>query len=89
MKEAIAYYLISINILTFFVFGIDKWKAVHSKWRIPETTLITLAAIGGGIGALLGMKTWHHKTKHLKFIYGVPAIIILQLVIIGYIIFKS
>lgn len=88
MTETIAYYLISINILTFIVFGIDKWKAAHSKWRIPEATLLTLAVIGGSIGALLGMKTWHHKTKHLKFIYGVPAIIIVQLIIIGYILFK-
>ena len=88
MTETISCYLISINILTFIVFGIDKWKAAHSKWRIPEATLLMLAVIGGSIGALLGMKTWHHKTKHLKFIYGVPAILIIQLIITGYILFK-
>ena len=58
------YYLAVINIMTFFVYGIDKWKAKHLKWRISEATLLGLAIIGGSIGAWLGMKTWHHKTMH-------------------------
>ena len=81
--EIIPIYLVVINVATFFTFGIDKLKAKHAKWRISETSLLALAVLGGSIGAWLGMKVWHHKTKHKKFKYGVPAIIIAQLVIIG------
>ena len=77
-------YLVIINVVTFFMYGIDKWKANHTKWRIPEATLLGMAIIGGSIGAWLGMKVWHHKTLHKKFKFGVPAIIIIQLLIIGY-----
>ena len=73
------YYLAGINIMTFFVYGIDKWKAKHLKWRISEATLLGLAIIGGSIGAWLGMKTWHHKTMHWKFKYGIPFILLLQI----------
>ncbi len=78
-------YLIAINIATFFVYGIDKWKSRRSKWRIPESTLLTLAVLGGSIGAFIGMRTWHHKTMHNKFKYGVPLIINLQVVLAVYI----
>ena len=78
-------YLIAINIATFFVYGIDKWKARRSKWRIPESTLLTLAVLGGSIGVFIGMRTWHHKTMHNKFKYGVPLIINLQVVLAVYI----
>lgn len=78
-------YLIAINIATFFVYGIDKWKARRSKCRIPESTLLTLAVLGGSIGAFIGMRTWHHKTMHNKFKYGVPLIINLQVVLAVYI----
>lgn len=78
-------YLIAINIATFFVYGIDKWKARRSKWRIPESTLLTLAVLGGSIGAFIGKRTWHHKTMHNKFKYGVPLIINLQVVLAVYI----
>ena len=64
MTEALLYYLIVINVVTFLVYGIDKWKAKKGSWRISEATLLILAAIGGSIGALLGMKIWHHKTMH-------------------------
>lgn len=73
------YYLAGINIMTFIVYGIDKWKAKHLKWRISEATLLGLAIIGGSIGAWLGMKTWHHKTMHWKFKYGIPFILLLQI----------
>lgn len=79
-------YLATINVVTFFMYGIDKWKAKRSKWRISEATLLWMAVIGGSIGAWMGIKTWHHKTMHKKFKYGVPAIIILQIAIIVYII---
>ena len=80
--ETVAYLLMGINILTFIVYGVDKWRAAHNRWRIPETTLLGLAIIGGSIGALLGMKVWHHKTKHKEFVFGLPAILTIQLVII-------
>lgn len=71
-------YLLAVNIITFFVYGIDKLKAKKSLWRVPESTLLLLAVAGGSIGAWSGIKVWHHKTKHKKFKYGVPAIIALQ-----------
>ena len=81
-------YLAVINVVTFFMYGVDKWKARKSKWRIRETALLGLAVLGGSIGAWLGMKAWQHKTQHKKFKYGVPAIIIVQLAIIGYILYE-
>lgn len=80
----VLYYIVIINILTFIVYGIDKLKAKKGKWRIPESTLLLLAIIGGSIGAFLGMKVWHHKTMHKKFKYGIPLIIILQLGVLLY-----
>lgn len=74
-------YLAAINVVAFFMYGIDKWKAKKSKWRISEATLLLMAVFGGSIGAWLGMKVWHHKTLHKKFRYGVPAIIIVQIAI--------
>ena len=84
LEQLIVVYLVAVNIITFFLYAIDKWKAKRSKWRIPEDTLLGLAVIGGSIGALLGMKIWHHKTMHKKFRFGIPAIIIIQLLFIGY-----
>ena len=81
----ILYYLIAINIITFFIYGIDKLKAKKGKWRIPESTLLLLAIIGGSIGAWLGIKVWHHKTLHKKFKYGIPLILIVQIAIAVYI----
>ena len=84
MTEALLYYLIVINIVTFVVYGIDKLKAKQGSWRISEATLLIFAVIGGSIGALLGMKIWHHKTMHKKFKYGLPLILIIQIILIGY-----
>ena len=81
MHIAIAY-LVIINVVTFFMYGIDKWKAKRSKWRISEATLLMLAVIGGSIGAWIGMKVWHHKTLHKKFRYGIPIIILLQIALL-------
>jgi len=81
--QFVVYFLVSINILAFIVYGIDKWRAAHGRWRIPEPTLLGLAVIGGSIGALLGMKVWHHKTKHKKFVFGLPAILLIQLIILS------
>ena len=76
--EEIICYLLAVNIVTFLLYGIDKYKAKKGKWRISEATLLTMAAIGGSIGAWAGMRLWHHKTMHKKFKYGIPVIIILQ-----------
>ena len=78
-------YLAVINVLTFFLYGIDKFKAKHSKWRISEATLIWLSVFGGSVGAWLGMKAWHHKTQHKKFKYGIPLILLAQIVLAGWI----
>ena len=78
------YYLTAINAITFLVYGVDKLRAKKGKWRIPETTLLLLAIIGGSIGAWFSMKVWHHKTMHKKFKYGIPLIIILQLGVLLY-----
>jgi uncharacterized membrane protein YsdA (DUF1294 family) len=82
-------YLVTINVVTFFIYGFDKWKAKKSKMRIREIALLGLAVLGGSIGAWLGMKVWHHKTLHKKFKYGVPTIIIIQLAIIVYYLYEQ
>ncbi len=84
----IVIYLIVTNVMAFLMFGVDKWKAKKSKWRIREAALLTLALLGGSVGAWLGMKVWHHKTLHKKFRYGIPAIFILQLIVAGVLLFK-
>ena len=70
--------IIGVNVITFGVYGIDKLKAKKGKWRVPETTLLLLAIIGGSVGAWCGVKVWHHKTMHLKFKYGIPLIMAVQ-----------
>jgi uncharacterized membrane protein YsdA (DUF1294 family) len=73
-------YLLLINALVFLLMLIDKYKAKKNLWRIRESTLLLIAAIGGSIGALAGMYTFRHKTKHLKFTLGIPVILVLQIV---------
>ena len=77
----VIFYLLAVNLLTFVTYGVDKWKARHNRWRIPEATLLLLAALGGSIGALLAMRVFRHKTQHKKFRYGVPALLLVQLAI--------
>ncbi len=71
-------YLLAVNVISFCLFGIDKYKAKRGKWRISEATLLAMAAIGGSVGAWMGMKVWHHKTMHRKFTIGVPLVFALQ-----------
>ena len=78
LKHILLIYLAFVNVVAFFACGIDKWKAQHNRWRIPESVLLGLAAIGGSVGAWLGMQAWRHKTQHKKFKYGVPAIFVVQ-----------
>ena len=76
-----ALYLLAINIATFSAFGADKRRARRESWRIPEKTLFLLSLLGGSAGALLGMRVFHHKTLHRSFRSGIPAILILQILI--------
>ena len=71
-------YLLIINAVGFLLMLADKWKARKNRWRIPEATLMGVAAIGGSIGSLLGMYTFRHKTRHIKFTLGIPLILLVQ-----------
>ena len=84
MHQYSMYYLLAINIVSFFLYGIDKYKAKKNKWRISEATLLMITVIGGSIGAWVGMRLWHHKTMHKKFKYGIPLIIIMQIALVAY-----
>jgi uncharacterized membrane protein YsdA (DUF1294 family) len=74
-----------INIITFFVYGLDKLKAVNHWWRIPEWVLLGLAAAGGAFGAYLGMLVFRHKTLKPLFRFGVPVMIIVHAIVAIYI----
>lgn len=87
MKYILAYLLI-VNAVAFLLMLIDKTKAKKNRWRIKESTLMLWAAIGGSIGALAGMYTFRHKTLHHKFTIGIPAILILQIAAVVYILYK-
>ncbi len=76
-----AIYLLIVNAIGFLLMLIDKRKAIRHRWRIPEKTLFLTAAIGGSIGSIMGMYTFRHKTKHLQFALGMPAILIVQLIL--------
>lgn len=78
MRMMLIYYLLAVNVLTFIVYGVDKWKARRGRWRVPEATLMGLAALGGSVGAWLAMQLFRHKTQKKKFSYGVPALFVLQ-----------
>ena len=75
-------YVCVINLIAFIMYGVDKWKAVHKRWRISEAVLMGIACAGGSAGALLGMYVFHHKTKQDYFSVGVPLIILMQVVVL-------
>lgn len=77
------WYLIIVNIVTWIVYGLDKWKAKAGKWRIPERTLLLLALIGGSAGALAGMMMFRHKTRKARFVAGVPVMFVAHCVIVA------
>lgn len=84
MKYIVIYVAI-INVLSFLLFGIDKYKAKKNKWRVSERTLLVSAAAGGSLGAFAGMRMFHHKTQKKKFSIGIPVIIILQIIVLIYV----
>jgi len=82
-------YLVIVNLLGFSMMGIDKKRARRRAFRIPEATLFIVAAIGGSIGSILGMYTFRHKTQHWYFVWGMPAILFLQIAAVLYLAFAS
>lgn len=72
-------YLVIINVFGIYIMHLDKRKAKKGYWRIPEATLFITAFIFGSAGVLLGMRLFHHKTRHFKFVVGIPSILIIQL----------
>ena len=81
-------YLLIINAVGFFLMLADKRKAKRGAWRIPEATLMWVAALGGSIGSLAGMYTFRHKTKHAKFTIGIPVILTIQIIAAGWLLIK-
>ncbi len=84
MKLILIGYIIIINLIGFFLMGIDKRRAIRRGWRIPEKTLLIVALLFGSVGSLIGMYLFHHKTRHLKFAIGIPAILVAQLLFISF-----
>jgi uncharacterized membrane protein YsdA (DUF1294 family) len=78
-------YLIVINVIAFGVMGVDKYKAQRHKWRISESSIFIIGLAGGGVGVLIGMGVFHHKTKHLKFTIGIPVVVVLNIASLIYI----
>ena len=87
IKNIIIYFLV-INILGFLAMGIDKWKAKHGKWRIPENTLFMFSLLGGGIGTIAGIYSFRHKTQKAKFTIGMPAILILEIILVAFLMIR-
>ena len=79
----LTYYLLIMNFLTWVIYGLDKGRAKSGKWRIPERTLLILAAIGGSVGALIGMLMFRHKTRKAKFVTLVPVLLVIHCVLVG------
>lgn len=81
-------YFAAVNVTGLFLMGLDKHKAVKQHWRIPESTLFIVAVIGGSIGCIIGMYAFRHKTRRWYFVFGMPAILLIQLGIIAVIIYS-
>ena len=78
LPTVLLFWMSALNLMTFFLFGLDKARARRQKSRIPERTLFLLSILGGSLGALAGMQLWRHKTQHNSFRMGIPAILLLQ-----------
>ena len=87
MNTLLIVYLLLINRAAFALFGADKKKARRGDWRISEKALFLSAVLGGSLGAMIGMRLFHHKTRHWYFVIGIPAIFVLQ--IIGYVLITN
>ena len=80
-------YLLIVNIIAFFLMGIDKKKAQTGAWRIPEKTLFLSAILGGGVGAIAGMQLFRHKTRHRSFVIGMPLILLAWVILLAALIY--
>lgn len=78
--ELLLVYLLIINAVGFLLMLADKRKARKNRWRIPEATLMTVAAVGGSLGCMIGMRLFRHKTRHPKFFIGLPVILAVQVI---------
>lgn len=88
MKDWICLYLLAVNIAAFLLMGLDKRRAQRREWRIAEKNLFLPVLMGGALGGVLGMHTFHHKTKHWYFCLGFPLLLLLQLAVLGYFAFR-
>lgn len=84
MLKWLALWVLFWSILNYVLMGIDKWKARRERWRVPEKTFFLVALLGGTLGAILGMYAFHHKTRHWYFKWGLPAILIAQIALGGW-----
>lgn len=84
IPDTLFYYIVAVNVFTFLVFGSDKRKAKKKQWRVAESRMLFLAAVGGSVGALFGMRVFHHKTRKPKFRFGVPMILAFQIILFSY-----
>ena len=78
VRTALLVWLAGVNVVTFALYGIDKYRAKKGRWRIPERTLLLLPLLGGSVGGILGMAAFHHKTRHWYFRVGLPVMFLLQ-----------
>ena len=88
LYQILLVYLLLINAIGFLLMLVDKYKAKRNLWRIPEATLMGVAAIGGSIGTIAGMNLFRHKTKHPKFYIGLPVILALQIILVSLLVLK-
>ncbi len=89
MEFVLLLYLLIINAAGCLLMLLDKRRAIKNRWRIPEATLMGVAAVGGSLGVLLGMRLFRHKTRHPKFYLGVPALLVLHLALLGWLIWQN
>ena len=86
MVKILLFYLLVVNIISFILYGVDKSRAKNREWRISEKALLGIAAVGGSVGAIIGMTLFHHKTRHWYFLFGMPAILLLQIIFVLFLI---
>lgn len=83
------FWLVIINIITFAVFGIDKKKAIDGKFRVSEAALFVLSLLGGSLGGLVAMYSFHHKTRKWYFKFGIPLILIAWAALLGWLSYNN
>ena len=88
MNTILLIWVLAWTLIAFALMGVDKWKAKHDSWRIPEKTLFLSAILGGTVGALAGMYLFRHKTKHLSFTVGMPLILAVQVILVLFLAFR-